>query len=114
MEESTIRKIRKDTRLQMPAKLFFVYLHELASETGNVHMTIRDLAQETSLSTGSISTAIRQLKDAGYIFADKISDTTRSGGPGSWKMTIRDFAPLSHHPPPLQFTIEDDERNHRN
>lgn len=108
MEESTIRKIRKDTRLLMPTKLFYIYLHDLASDSGYVHMTIRELAQETLLSTGGISAAIRQLKDNGYIFADKINDTG-IGGPGSWRITIRNFAPLSHHPPPLEFIIEDDD-----
>lgn len=88
MEESTIRKLRLETRLHTAAKLFYVYLNDLASETGSVHSTIRELAQETGLSTGSISTAIKQLKTTGYIDADKIKDT-QTGGPGSWKIVIQ-------------------------
>lgn len=68
----TIARIRLDTRLKSIEKLLFLFLVDLASESGSVHLPMRVLEKETGISVAAISVAIPRMRDAGYIRASKL------------------------------------------
>ena len=82
--DSVIERMRRDSSLNISAKLLMLYLIYLAGESEYVHMTTREIEQETQISSATLSGergAIRQLRDAGYIRADLMPGAT---GHKSW------------------------------
>lgn len=74
-------------------KWLYVCLKDLCGDNGTCFRTVKVLALETGLSTGTISESIPVLHTAGLIHAEKKSRT--SGGKAVWHITITDIWALN-------------------
>lgn len=72
-------------------KWLYVCLKDLCGESGTCYRTLRTLAEETGISTGKLSTSIRDLKNAGLIHADKKRRSNNPTAKEVWHITIVDI-----------------------
>src|SRR6266702_539400 len=68
-----------------------VCLKDLCGDRGMCYRTLKVLSEETDLSTGNLSTRIRNLHDAGLIHAEKKRRSNNPTGKEVWHITIVDI-----------------------
>ena len=70
---AAIARVRKDTRLSHLERLLYIFLTEIVEEQGgSIHMSLRALSLETSISAAALVDCIPRLRDLGYIRASKL------------------------------------------
>ncbi len=79
--------LRRDRRLDTTEKYFLTCLVDLADEQGRVHLPLERLHEETGISTGKLSSAIKVLAALHYIRASKAPNET---GHESWLIYLGD------------------------
>ena len=72
-------------------KWLYVCLKDLCGDRGMCYRTLKVLSEETDLSTGNLSTSIRNLHDAGLIHAEKKRRSNNPTGKEVWHITIVDI-----------------------
>lgn len=78
-------------QLSHTEKWLYVCLKDLCRDKGTCYRTLKVLSQETDLSTGNLSTGIRNLHEAGLIHAEKKRRSNNPTGKEVWHITIVDI-----------------------
>lgn len=78
-------------QLSHTEKWLYVCLKDLCGDRGMCYRTLKVLSEETDLSTGNLSTGIRNLHEAGLIHAEKKRRTNNPTGKEVWHITIVDI-----------------------
>jgi DNA-binding transcriptional regulator GbsR (MarR family) len=78
-------------QLSHTEKWLYVCLKDLCGDRGTCYRTLKVLSQETDLSTGNLSTGIRNLHAAGLIHAEKKRRSNNPTAKEVWHITIVDI-----------------------
>jgi len=97
--QAAIQRVRHDGRLKHLEKLLYLYLLDLAGESGSIHMSMRALERETDISIAALSAAIPRLTQLNYIRASLFPGKT---GHASYLIFVD---PHAQDAPPVE-TIE--------
>lgn len=70
--QTAVGRVRRDARLSHLERLLYIFLVDIAQESGSIHMSMRALTKETGISSAALVDAIPRLKSLHYIRADKL------------------------------------------